>query len=73
MRLLIIGALDGQLSEATKLAMQGGAKVAHAASIEIALHALRTGYRRIGVVRHALRVHPLPHRRSQRRAREQRE
>ena len=39
MRLLIVGALEGQLSEATKLAMQGGAKVAHAASIEIALRA----------------------------------
>ena len=40
MRLLIIGALEGQLSEATKLAMQGGAKVAHAASIDIALSSL---------------------------------
>ena len=37
MRLLIVGALEGQLSEATKLAMQGGAKVAHAPSVEIAL------------------------------------
>ncbi|MBI4923033.1 MAG: sigma-54-dependent Fis family transcriptional regulator [Devosia nanyangense] len=43
MRLLIIGALEGQLSEATKLAMQGGAKVAHAATIEIALNSLRAG------------------------------
>jgi DNA-binding NtrC family response regulator len=43
MRLLIIGALEGQLSEATKLAMQGGAKVAHAASIDIALSSLRAG------------------------------
>jgi two-component system, response regulator FlrC len=43
MRLLIIGALEGQLSEATKLAMQGGAKVAHASSIEIALASLRAG------------------------------
>jgi len=43
MRLLIIGALEGQLSEATKLAMQGGAKVAHAATIEIALASLRSG------------------------------
>ena len=43
MRLLIIGALEGQLSEATKLAMQGGAKVAHAATIEIALASLRAG------------------------------
>ncbi|MEO5807587.1 sigma-54 dependent transcriptional regulator [Devosia sp.] len=43
MRLLIVGPLEGQLSEATKLAMQGGAKVAHAPSIEIALAALRAG------------------------------
>ncbi len=43
MRLLIIGALEGQLSQATKLAMDGGAKVAHAPSIEIALASLRSG------------------------------
>jgi DNA-binding NtrC family response regulator len=43
MRLLIVGALEGQLSEATKLAMQGGAKVAHADSIEVALATLRAG------------------------------
>src|SRR5690242_3166178 len=43
MRLLIIGALEGQLSEATKLAMQGGAKVAHASSIDIAMSSLRAG------------------------------
>ena len=43
MRLLIVGALEGQLTEATKLAMQGGAKVAHAATIDIALASLRAG------------------------------
>jgi len=43
MRLLIVGALEGQLSEATKMAMNGGAKVAHAPSVEIALAALRAG------------------------------
>ncbi len=43
MRLLIIGALEGQLSEATRLAMQGGARVAHAASIDIAMAARRAG------------------------------
>jgi DNA-binding NtrC family response regulator len=43
MRLMIVGALDGQLSQATKLAMEGGAKVAHAADVEIALNALRSG------------------------------
>ncbi len=41
MRLLIVGALEGQLSQATKLAMDGGAKVAHAASVEIALATLQ--------------------------------
>lgn len=43
MRLLIIGALEGQLSTATKMAMDGGAKVAHAPSVEIALASLRSG------------------------------
>ena len=43
MRLLIIGALEGQLTEATKLAMDGGASVAHAPTIEIALASLRAG------------------------------
>jgi two-component system, response regulator FlrC len=43
MRLLIVGALEGQLSEATKLAMAGGAKVAHAPTIDIALASLRAG------------------------------
>jgi len=43
MRLLIIGALEGQLTEATKLAMDGGASVAHAHTIEIALASLRAG------------------------------
>ena len=43
MRLLIIGALEGQLSEATVMAINGGAKVAHAPSVEIALAALRAG------------------------------
>ena len=43
MRLLIVGALEGQLTEATKLAMDGGARVAHAPSVEIALATLRAG------------------------------
>jgi two-component system response regulator FlrC len=43
MRLLIVGALEGQLTTATKLAMDGGAKVAHAPSIDIALASLRAG------------------------------
>jgi len=43
MRLLIVGALEGQLTTATKLAMDGGAKVAHAPSVDIALASLRAG------------------------------
>ncbi|WMT86247.1 sigma-54 dependent transcriptional regulator [Pelagibacterium sp. 26DY04] len=43
MRLLIIGALEGQLSQASKMAMDGGAKVAHAATIDVALATLRSG------------------------------
>ncbi len=43
MRLMIVGALEGQLTEATKLAMQGGAKVAHAENVDVALNALRAG------------------------------
>lgn len=43
MRLLIVGALEGQLSQATKLAMEGGAKVAHADTVEVALATLRSG------------------------------
>lgn len=43
MRLLIVGALEGQLSTATKIAMDAGARVAHAPSIDIALAALRAG------------------------------
>jgi two-component system response regulator FlrC len=43
MRLLIVGALEGQLTEATRLAMQGGAKVGHADSVEVAMATLRAG------------------------------
>lgn len=43
MRLLIIGTLEGQLTLATKMAMDGGAKVAHASSIDIGLASLRSG------------------------------
>jgi two-component system response regulator FlrC len=41
MRLLIVGTLLGQLSSATKLAMDKGATVTHAADIEQALRVLR--------------------------------
>ena len=43
MRLLIIGSLGGQIGAATKIAMEKGAKVAHAATIELALSDLRQG------------------------------
>jgi DNA-binding NtrC family response regulator len=43
MRLLIVGGLQGQIGLATKIAMDRGAKVSHAASIEQALASLRGG------------------------------
>ncbi len=43
MRLLIVGILDGQLSTATKIASDRGAKVAHVTSVESALDHLRAG------------------------------
>ena len=43
MRLLIIGALEGQVGAASKIAMSRGAKVAHVPDIEAALTALRAG------------------------------
>lgn len=43
MRLTIIGSLSGNLSTATKIAMQSGARVTHAQTIETALNELRNG------------------------------
>jgi DNA-binding NtrC family response regulator len=43
MRLLIVGTLKGQLTTATKIAMDKGATVTHAESIEQALAVLRSG------------------------------
>jgi DNA-binding NtrC family response regulator len=43
MRLLIVGQLQGQLTAATKIAMDRGAKVTHAIDIEQALASLRGG------------------------------
>ncbi|MEQ1619679.1 MAG: sigma-54 dependent transcriptional regulator, partial [Terricaulis sp.] len=43
MRLLIVGALGGQISAATRIAMAHGAKVALVDTIEQATHALRAG------------------------------
>ncbi|MGF1454603.1 MAG: sigma-54-dependent transcriptional regulator [Alphaproteobacteria bacterium] len=43
MRLLIVGILDGQLSAATRIATDRGAKVAHVTTIDAALDHLRAG------------------------------
>ena len=43
MRLLIVGTLKGQLTTATKIAMDKGASVTHADSVEQALAVLRSG------------------------------
>jgi len=43
MRLLIVGPLGGQISAATKIAMDKGAKVSHVDSVEQATTALRAG------------------------------
>lgn len=43
MRLLIVGTLSGQLSTATKMAMDKGAKVTHTETIESTLKTLRIG------------------------------
>ena len=43
MRLLIVGTLKGQLTTATKIAMDNGASVTHAEAIEQAMAVLRGG------------------------------
>ena len=43
MRLTIIGSLHGNLTQATKIAMESGAKVTHAGTIDTALNELRNG------------------------------
>lgn len=43
MRLMIIGTLNGELTTATKIAMDRGAKVTHAPSIDSAMKDLRSG------------------------------
>jgi two-component system, response regulator FlrC len=43
MRLLIVGSLNGQLTTATKLAMDKGASVTHATDVDQALSVLRSG------------------------------
>ena len=43
MRLMIIGTLNGQLTTATKIAMDRGAQVTHAPSIDTAMADLRAG------------------------------
>jgi DNA-binding NtrC family response regulator len=43
MRLLIVGSLGGQIGAATKIAIEKGARVAHAGSVDLALTELRQG------------------------------
>ena len=43
MRLMLVGTMQGYISEAGRIAMSRGAKVAHAEDIDVALNALRTG------------------------------
>ena len=43
MRLLIVGTLKGQLTTATKIAMENGASVTHAEATEQAMAVLRSG------------------------------
>ena len=43
MRLLIVGSLEGHVTEAGRIALSRGAKVNHVAEIEVALNALRNG------------------------------
>jgi two-component system, response regulator FlrC len=43
MRLMIVGTLSGQLTQATKIAMDRGAKVTHAENVEQCLRVLRAG------------------------------
>lgn len=43
MRLLIAGTLNGQLSQATKIALDRGAKVSHTESLDMAMSHLRAG------------------------------
>jgi len=43
MRLMVIGSLSGQISQASKIAIKRGAQVVHAEDIEQALGALRSG------------------------------
>lgn len=43
MRILIVGPMNGQIAEATRIAMHRGAKVAHVDTIEAASNALRAG------------------------------
>jgi two-component system, response regulator FlrC len=43
MRLLIIGSLNGQIGAASQIAISRGAKVSHAADIDLALESLRSG------------------------------
>ena len=43
MKVLIVGRLEGHITEASKIAIERGAKVAHVNSISEAMNALRSG------------------------------
>jgi len=43
MRVMIVGTLNGELSSATRIAMNRGAKVVHAETVDMGLRALRSG------------------------------
>ncbi len=60
MRLLIVGTLNGQLTTATKIAMDKGAMVTHAADIAQALAVLRSGPRRRSADGRRRDRHPRP-------------
>ena len=62
MRLLIIGALSGQIGAASQIAVARGARVSHADNIENALRVLRKGHGAdliMADVEDAIRVMPL--------------
>lgn len=62
MRLLIVGTLKGQLTAATKIAMDKGAAVTHASNSEQALAVLRSGQGRRPLDGRRRHRHPRPHR-----------
>ena len=60
MRLLIVGTLNGQLTTATKIAMDRGATVTHASDIAQAIAVLRIRARRRSLDGRCRHRHPRP-------------